>query len=398
MAYFAPFIDGAGLHIPSYIDIRDALLSEMRSIFGDDIYLDVDSMDYQQISIFARKIFDTNSLAQLIYNNRTPITAIGIGLDNDVVYANIQRKPATFSTVFLAVTGTPGTVINKGEASDGSTYWVLPDVVTIPGTGIITVEARSKEPGEFGALPNTINTIATPTFGWLSVTNTLSAQPGTDVETDASLRGRFAMATQKTSTTVFEGLWAAIESIERVERVRGYENDTGVVSTGAVPPGVPSGLPPHSVTFVVEGGEAAQVATEIYNKKTPGCYTNGTTEVNIVSISGNVNVIRFYRPTPKNAHFKVTIKRLSGYNSEFVNKIKLNIVSYVSGLQIGENIYRSIVWGVATNAMESVNNPPFSVVEVETSTNGATWVKADITQLFYNTAVTTVGMVTVVET
>ena len=99
MAYFTPFIDETGLHIPTYTDIRDELISKMKTIFGDDIYIDPDSMDYQQVSIFARKIYDTNCLAQLVYNNRTPITAIGVGLDNDVVYAGIKRKPATNSIV-----------------------------------------------------------------------------------------------------------------------------------------------------------------------------------------------------------------------------------------------------------------------------------------------------------
>ena len=197
MAYFAPFIDETGLHIPTYSDIRDDLISKMKTIFGDDIYIDQDSMDYQQISIFARKIFDAYCLAQLVYNNRTPSTAIGVGLDNDVVYANIQRKPATSSTVQLTITGDSGTVINNGEASDGTNSWLLPAIVTIPSNGTITVEATSKEAGNIGALPNTITQIVTPVYGWTSVTNNYAAQAGTNVETDASLRGRFAMAKVK---------------------------------------------------------------------------------------------------------------------------------------------------------------------------------------------------------
>ena len=82
MAYFSPYIDQTGMHVPTYADIRDELISMMKQIFGQDIYIDVDSQDYQQISIFAKKIYDTNSLALLTYNNRTANTAIGVGLDN----------------------------------------------------------------------------------------------------------------------------------------------------------------------------------------------------------------------------------------------------------------------------------------------------------------------------
>ena len=75
MAYYAPYIDTTGIHVPTYEDIRDDLIASMKQIFGQDIYLDDDSQDYQQISIFAKKIFDTNSLAVLVYNNRTANTA-----------------------------------------------------------------------------------------------------------------------------------------------------------------------------------------------------------------------------------------------------------------------------------------------------------------------------------
>ena len=43
MAYTAPFIDDAGLHVPSYIDIRDDLIEQFKQIYGQDIYLENDS-------------------------------------------------------------------------------------------------------------------------------------------------------------------------------------------------------------------------------------------------------------------------------------------------------------------------------------------------------------------
>lgn len=39
MAYFAPYIDDSGLHIPTYQDIMDYLEEQVRLIFGNDIYL-----------------------------------------------------------------------------------------------------------------------------------------------------------------------------------------------------------------------------------------------------------------------------------------------------------------------------------------------------------------------
>lgn len=58
MSYQAPYIDEAGLHIASYNDIRDSLLENMKQIFGQDIYLENDSQDYQMISAFALMLYD----------------------------------------------------------------------------------------------------------------------------------------------------------------------------------------------------------------------------------------------------------------------------------------------------------------------------------------------------
>ena len=175
MAYFTPYIDATGMHIPKYEDIRDNLIDQMKQIFGTDIYIDEDSQDYQQISIFARKIYDVNALALLVYNNRTPTTAIGIGLDSICAIAGIQRKPATYSTVQLTITGDAGTVITNGQATDGTYIWNLPETVTIPDNGVITVEATCNIAGNISASSNSITMISTPTFGWLSVTNNYNA-------------------------------------------------------------------------------------------------------------------------------------------------------------------------------------------------------------------------------
>lgn len=396
MAYFSPYIDTTGMHIPTYEDTRNDLINQMKQIFGDDIYVDEDSADYQMISIFAKKIFDTNCLAQLAYNNRTPLNAIGVGLDNCVVYANIHRKPATYSEVELTITGNPSTVIQNGEASDGSVVWSLPEEVVIPEAGTITVECHSKEKGNFGAMPNTINQIVTPTYGWLSVTNNYAASPGLDIESDASLRGRYGMSTRLPSQTVFEGMIAALENLENVTRVVGYENDTGLESTASVPGNIPAGLPAHSVTFVVEGESDDTVATTILNSKTPGCYTNGTTAVELETITGNVNTIRFYRPTYDTVKVKVELVKLGGYNADYVNKIKQAVSDYISSMKLGENVYRSIIWSVATSTMDSIKSPAFSVTDIKFSTDGGTtYSSSDVIQNFYNAAVTTTSDVVV---
>lgn len=388
MPYVAPFIDEFGMHVPTYNDILQDLIDSMKQIFGSDIYLDEDSMDYQQLSIFARKIYDTNSLALLVYNNRTANTSVGVGLDNLCALVGIKRKPATYSECQLTINGAVGTVIKNGKANDGTYNWLLPDEVTIPFNGIITVQATCETPGYITAAPGTINIIATPLYGWLGVTNQYSATPGKDEESDANLRARFYVSTVLPAVSIFDSMLASLNSITDVKRVKGYENDTNQVS--------PEGFPPHSVTFVVEDGDEGQIAEMIYNKKTPGCYTNGTTDVEVISDVGNVTHIRFYRPTYKNVWVKVNITKLAGYNDSAADKIKKALVDYIKSADIHDTIYRQILISVVIGQLSSVTSPEYSVTDVQISTDGSSYSASDLTLLFNEAAVSSVDKIEVV--
>lgn len=388
MAYTAPYIDELGMHVPTYNDILKDLLDSMKQIFGTDIYLDEDSMDYQQISIFAKKIYDTNSLALLVYNNRTANTSVGVGLDNLCALVGIKRKPATYSECQLTITGDPGTVITGGKANDGTYNWNLPDEVTIPSNGTIIVQATCETSGYITAAPNTINTIATPLYGWIGVTNQYAATPGKNVESDASLRARYYVSTMLPAVSIFDSILASLGSITDVKRVKGYENDTNQISA--------EGFPPHSVTFVVEEGDDGQIAEMIYNKKTPGCYTNGTTDIEILSEAGNVTHIRFYRPTYKNVWVKVNITKLSGYNESAVDKIKNALVNYIKSADIHDTIYRQILMSVVIGQLTSTTSPEFSVTDVQISTDGSAYSQNDLALAFNEAGISALDKIEVV--
>ena len=65
-------------------------------------------------------------------------------------------------------------------------------------------------------------------------------------------------------------------------------------------------------------------------------------------------------------------------------------------MELGDNVYKSIIWSVATSAMESIKNPAYSVLNVQFSTaSTGPWSDADVMQQFYNAANTTPEMVIV---
>lgn len=378
MAYFTPYIDETGMHIPTYIDIRNYLVDEARRIFGQDIYLASDSADYIYISIMAEKIYDSYQLAAACFADRSPTTASGAGLSSLVKLNGLRRHGASHSVATVELLGTAGTNISGGVIKDSSgEKWDLPAAVTIGSDGKATVEAKAQRTGKIVALAGEINQIETPVYGWDSVANILAAVPGTEIETDARLRYRQSISTQAPSRTILEGAEGAVLALPGVTRAVSYENDTAAPDE--------HGIPGHSICLVVEGGEADAIAQEVYYHKTPGAGTHGSLEVDVINDQGRSTKIRFFRPTMVPIKVQVSVKKLRGYSDEIGESIKAEIIAYLAGLQIGEGAYLSSVFYAASTAQPNPYTPIYSVLGVQLSRDGAALSSADI-EIAFNEA------------
>lgn len=387
MAYTAPYIDDAGLHIPSYVDIRDDLVDQFKQIYGQDIYLENDSQDYQMISAFALKTYDTMQLLQIVYNNRSPKTAVGTALDSIVKLNGIARKEASYSTCVLTLTGDIGTVIAAGVAEDdaGNT-WNLPENVTFTSP-TIEVTAQCRAIGAIEASPGTITKITNPQKGWLSVTNTVPAVVGEPIETDEQLRYRQSISVAIPSQNMVNSTIAGIASVAGVTRYKVYDNDTNETDS--------NGVPGHSIAAVVEGGLDEDVAEQIYLRKGPGGGTYGTTSVTYINADGLPNTVRFFRPTYVPIDVTVTVKKNGTYTTTVADTIKNNIEQYIGALDIG---YDVLVTGILTAVAASISNvaqPEFSLQEITIGKEAGSLSTADI-DILYN-EVASAGTVTVTE-
>ncbi|HID0823804.1 TPA: baseplate J/gp47 family protein [Clostridium botulinum] len=355
MAYFAPYIDKTGLHMPTYIDVRDRLVEDAKSIFGQDIYLGEDSQDYQWIATVSEKIYDAFQISQSVYNNRAPNTAIGTGLDSIVKINGIKRKAKDYSKCPVIISGVKNTTIKNGIVTDkGNIKWNLPYTVTIPESGQIEVMAVCQIPGSIVANPGDITEIYNPTFGWNGVYNEVNAELGAYVEEDPKLRKRQSQSTAQASLTILEGTSGAVAQVKKVKRSRVYENDTNQIDE--------LGLPPHSITVVAEGGEDKEIAEAIRIHKGIGCYTNGDVSIKIKGIEGPP--IRFFRPTYIDIEVTINIKPLSGYTTDTTESIKKNLQTYLNSMEIGTNLSLSSLWGAALQAMPNLMDPMFSITGI----------------------------------
>jgi uncharacterized phage protein gp47/JayE len=358
MAYTPPFIDAAGLHLPSYNDVIGLYTSNIQSIYGPNEYLGNDAPLFQMISIFALSVADAYAAEQLAFNNHGPNFAIGPALDSVVKNNGLTRKSASFSTCAVTVTGTASTVIPAGLVRDSvpqqGALWSLPANLTIPGGGTINTIATCQVIGALNVPPGQLNLIATPTSGWAGVTNAAAAVPGQPVESDAQLRARQAISTETPSITIFAGTVAAVAAVPGVTRSTGYENPTNATDS--------NGNPAHSVTMVVEGGANLDIATAIFNNRGIGPLTNGTTSVNVTDpSSGIVTSISFSRPVYVPIYVTINLHALAGYTTATGTAVLAAVTAYLNSLAIGELVTYSALVAVATNVNPNLSNPLFAI-------------------------------------
>lgn len=370
MPYFAPYIDDTGLHIPTYADIRDDLIAQFKEIYGKDIYLGNDSQDYQMISAFSLKTYDTMQLLQIVYNNQSVKTAVGTGLSSRVKLNGLRRKTATHSTCVLTLTGTPGTTIPAGVVEDTQgRKWDLPKNLKFESETLETT-AQCQDIGAIEAPVGTITKISNPQYGWITVTNKVPAVKGRPIETDEELRRRQSISTAIPSQNMVNSTIAGIASVSGVTQYKVYENDTNATDK--------NGIPSHSIAAVVEGGLDEAIAEQIYLRKGPGCGTHGTTAITYTNSDGLKNEIRFFRPSYQKIAVKVNVKKYATYTTAVEDDIKRNITAYIDRLGIGVNVTSTGILTAIAAAVDDALRPPFALQAVQLGQAGGTLGVVDI--------------------
>ena len=388
MSYFKPYIDGSGYHYPTYNDILEALVNDMQTIYGSGVYLGNDSQDYQMLSKIAEKIYDAYQTGEIVYHSRSPVTAMGTGLDYVVAINGIERKQGTRSTVVVTLTGAAGTTVKSGVVADVNGHvWDLPATVIIGDDGTVDAEAVCREMGLVQVATDTVTRILTPTLGWNAVTNNEEATIGTVTETDASLRARQEYSTAQPSQSILDGLKGALQSIDDVSRVEVYENDKTEADD--------KGIPPSHVCCIVEGGTDDEVAETIRRRKGLGCGTYGNTSHTISDSSGQPIEIKFSRLTYVEIDIEINITQRAGYAASTPDDIKAAIVNYLDTFSIGTDLTTSIIWFVAQQVVSDPRTPTFSVSSVTAARHGEALSSDDVVIAYDEVAKGNLSMITV---
>ena len=349
MSYFAPYIDSTGLHIPTYADRMEDLLSSYTAIFGSDAVLTPEAPDYQLLSAFARSMDDMTAALLAAYNSRSPSYASGDVLDTLAPLYGITRQGATCSTATLTLTAPEGTTIPSGSAAADTAgrLWRTTEDATTDSTGTATAPAACSTPGQIYAAPDTITTIISSVPGWQAVTNPAASTLGLNRETDASLRARITSAMAGRSTTIPEAIEAAVLAVPNVRGCLLRVNDTDSADE--------EGIPPHTIAAVVHMGNQAAIAKAIFDKKPPGIGTWGSTTVTVEDSQGNTQDISFSRPNSILTEIRISMTRLDGFDEAAVTEtITETLRTYLNALPIGATLNVPQLYGLCYSAVSSL--------------------------------------------
>lgn len=340
MAYFKPYIDDTGIHLPTYDDRMSDMIDKYKQIFGSDVYLAPDSPDYQLISIFAKALDEMGDLIIDSYNNRDPDYASGQSLDMLLPIAGIVRGGATKSTVNLKITGTASSTLPAGmTATDTNGHdWIIREAVSIPSGGIANdVPAECAEYGPITAAAGSITTIKTTDPNWVSVTNLSAATPGKEAQTDEDARKSFRLA-QAGTTYQLEGLRAKLWELPGMKELVIRINDTD--STDA------SGLPAHSIQVLYAGALESAFIQTYYKYKPVLLQTYGNISRTVTDEYGNNHTIWFTRVSDTYVSLKFTLTKHDGYDTSTEALIKQAAADYVNAREPAEPVILSSLYDI----------------------------------------------------
>ena len=325
-------------------DIFSGLVTKFQGIYGDDILTDADDPDGQMIGIFAQMRADVEGVIEAIVQANDPDNAPGTWLEQKVAFAGLTRRGASYSVIQdVQLAGAAGKPVPAGATvSGGGTQWVTQVDVKFGDDGTVKTDFRSTEAGQFSVDAETKLDIVTVIAGWDSAITTVAATPGENEETDPELLARFYKSRARASSNCVDGTLGDIASLTGVTDAVALENETDETDA--------DGVAPHSVNYIVEGGDNAAVAKAIYDNW-PGTGLQGDVSVDVTRYSGKTVAMKFDRPAAVDMTALIKIGRRENFTHVDEETVKNAIVALA--YKTGAWVYQSDLSGAA-NAITGV--------------------------------------------
>lgn len=301
-----------GVTLPTTKELREEVENGFQNAFRvreSDPVLNTDptSPMGQVVDLMVGELEAKNAEIAFLANQLNPRTARGVFLDALAALYGLERKVSEPTVVVCTCTGLAGTVIPFGaivQDSAGNKYrQSRAGGVTIGTSGTVDTEFAAVEHGGIEVSAGSVSQIITVVAGWDSVINAAAGVTGRDVEPDGELLNRMIQSYAINANGTVENIQANLAELDGVLDVVVLENYTNQKQTQ-----YEVELDAHSIAVCIVGGEDADIARTIFERKSGGCGTNGETEVEHVDTEHyNARyVYRIIRPTTSDFHVKVT--------------------------------------------------------------------------------------------
>ncbi|EEJ2154917.1 hypothetical protein XK44_003674 [Salmonella enterica subsp. enterica] len=303
-----------------------------RRVYGADIDLSAKSADGQMVGILAQMFADQDEQVAILFSMLDPNQASGVYVDQFLAYVALQRK-GEMSTLLtkVKIEGDRNTIIRTPYyvTDSSNNVYQLNSTVALDDNGVVETSFSSVKTGRFVVLANDELKPQTIVSGVRKVTNMQVSSGGASTELDSEAIDRAYASYGKPGTNSIDGIVAEIRQMTDVIACNGYENeeDTRDPLTG---------LPPHSMQIVVDGGSPAAIADCIFRRKTNGCKQIGTVSYQITDKSGTQRTMKWSQPTYVEAYASLVVARKELFTDVSEELIKNAILSKV--YNIGEEV------------------------------------------------------------
>lgn len=369
----------------TYDEILTDKIAKAKELFGEDI----ETSELTPLGKFIRiNAYDQALIeeeAEKIYYSIFPNTATGTSLDRLCVFAGISRNPATAAKYVVELRGTANVTIGAGflVGTESGIQYAIIGTAVIGDDGTIEIEDGNVTFDENGmvlaavqcmgsgsadewdgsgdmgnVVADEICKIINPSADVTSVIGMQVITKGDEVESDYSLRKRFAIARDGLGSGTEASIIAAIMRVATVESV-------GIITDEDA----------HSFECFVAGGEDyhKEIAEAIFDKKPIGIKTTGQVSYDVKDVSGGIYTVRFSHTGEIRVYVKVAIKTNTLYGVNGESEIQSNISTYIDGLEIGNGVVLSALYG-KVHSVTGVTE----VTSLLLSTDGVTWETTNI--------------------
>jgi uncharacterized phage protein gp47/JayE len=336
---------------PLQADLAADILTDQRGTISAQLDGSESTVIGNLNNIFADQLAQVWELLEEVVNMLDPDNATGSRFVALSALTGVFPGGATKGLVTATVNLAAATTFAAGALTahvldDPTNRWINRDAVTSAGAGNYSAVFESEFAGSAAvAAAGTLTVIATPVTGWISVTNAADATPGTDGETEESLRIRRDASLARAGSGTVDAIRADVTAVTGVLQANVEENTTDA-PVGA--------LSAHSFRAVVWDGSPAaadndEIAQAIFDTKPAGIVSIGTQSGTAVQSDGTLVTVNFERATEVPIYVSANISSTTGVAASAIKAALLAVMPTLVG---GDVIYNKLAGAVFIDGVD----------------------------------------------